>query len=267
VAILGNYHLGTASIVYAAEHQETVSHLVLWHAYRTLDDVAGNSLFGATRSLVSQDWQLFTEMLASVVMGWETGEAARRFAGQIREALDRETLLAIMKATTSYDVREYLPRLSMPTLVMHRRDCRRHPVEIARKLAAEISGARLVLVDGNAMLYYLGEQSRVLDPLLAFLNEGGGGGEEPRVEASAAANTPRLSTRESEVAVLVALGCTNRDIAERLVISEHTANLHVKHILAKLGFRSRAQIAAWISTSGAAGRRSRRSPAPNSPIG
>ena len=54
-----------------------------------------------------------------------------------------------------------------------------------------------------------------------------------------------LSPREVEVAKLVAEGLTNRQIAERLVISERTAQNHVQHILAKLGFTTRSQIAAW----------------------
>jgi DNA-binding CsgD family transcriptional regulator len=54
-----------------------------------------------------------------------------------------------------------------------------------------------------------------------------------------------LSSREAEVAALVAEGLTNRQIAERLVISERTAQNHVQHILTKLGFATRSQIAAW----------------------
>ena len=59
-----------------------------------------------------------------------------------------------------------------------------------------------------------------------------------------------LSPREREVAALLPLGMTNRQIADRLTITEGTANLHVKHILAKLGFTSRAQIAAWVVQQG-----------------
>ncbi|MEV6896344.1 LuxR C-terminal-related transcriptional regulator [Amycolatopsis sp. NPDC051372] len=56
-----------------------------------------------------------------------------------------------------------------------------------------------------------------------------------------------LSRREYEVARLVADGLSNKDIAERLVISRRTAESHVVHILDKLGFRSRSQIATWIT--------------------
>jgi len=55
-----------------------------------------------------------------------------------------------------------------------------------------------------------------------------------------------LSPREREVADLVAEGLTNREIAERLVISERTAEGHVEQIRNKLGFHSRAQIAGWV---------------------
>jgi len=54
-----------------------------------------------------------------------------------------------------------------------------------------------------------------------------------------------LTPREREVAAMVTRGLTNRQIANGLVISEGTAALHVKRILAKLGFTSRAQVAAW----------------------
>jgi non-specific serine/threonine protein kinase len=54
-----------------------------------------------------------------------------------------------------------------------------------------------------------------------------------------------LTRREREVAGLVAAGMTNREIAEKLVVSRRTAESHVEHILVKLGFTSRAQIAAW----------------------
>jgi non-specific serine/threonine protein kinase len=60
----------------------------------------------------------------------------------------------------------------------------------------------------------------------------------------------QLSAREREVAALVAQGLTNRDIAERLVVSERTAENHVQHVLNRLGLRSRTQVAAWAVQHG-----------------
>ena len=68
-----------------------------------------------------------------------------------------------------------------------------------------------------------------------------------------------LTARELEVLALVAAGRTNRQIGERLFISEKTASVHVSRILAKLGARSRAQAAAMAGTVGLVG------PTPASP--
>jgi DNA-binding CsgD family transcriptional regulator len=62
-----------------------------------------------------------------------------------------------------------------------------------------------------------------------------------------------LTPRERQVAQLIALGKTSREIADQLVISERTAEGHVNNILGKLGFTSRAQIAAWVVERGLTG--------------
>jgi predicted ATPase/DNA-binding CsgD family transcriptional regulator len=60
----------------------------------------------------------------------------------------------------------------------------------------------------------------------------------------------RLSSRECEVARLIATGLTNRHIADHLVVSERTVDAHCRHIFDKLGVSSRAQVAAWAVASG-----------------
>lgn len=59
-----------------------------------------------------------------------------------------------------------------------------------------------------------------------------------------------LTVREREIAGLVALGLTNRQIADELVISSATVDRHVANILVKLGAHSRTQIAAWAVSEG-----------------
>ncbi|MBF6338812.1 LuxR family transcriptional regulator [Nocardia abscessus] len=56
-----------------------------------------------------------------------------------------------------------------------------------------------------------------------------------------------LTARERQVAELLAQGLSNRQIAERLVVSPRTVDRHVENILCKLGFSSRAQVAAWTA--------------------
>jgi DNA-binding NarL/FixJ family response regulator len=65
-----------------------------------------------------------------------------------------------------------------------------------------------------------------------------------------AAYSTALTTRQREVAGLIARGLTNKQIARSLIITEKTVGTHVEDIFNKLGFQSRAQVAAWVGMQG-----------------
>jgi predicted ATPase/DNA-binding CsgD family transcriptional regulator len=73
-------------------------------------------------------------------------------------------------------------------------------------------------------------------------------GQADPVEATAAAGGGPLAKREFEVAGLIAEGMSNKQIGARLFISEATVASHVRHIMDKLGFSSRSQIAVWMAS-------------------
>jgi len=85
----------------------------------------------------------------------------------------------------------------------------------------------------EAVAYALGEstQSRV----------------QPSATRRATAVPGSLTRREREVAELIMQGLSNKQIADTLVMSQRTAEGHVEHILAKLSFTTRAQVAAWVA--------------------
>jgi len=74
--------------------------------------------------------------------------------------------------------------------------------------------------------------------------EAGMAGLLPATKARAAGG---LTRREREIAGLLAEGLSNKEIAERLVISQRTAETHVEHILSKLGLTSRVQVGSWVA--------------------
>ncbi len=89
----------------------------------------------------------------------------------------------------------------------------------------------------RAIEYALSEEEEQEPPTLVPLAE------RPPADGRAESLTPR----EREVALLIARGLTNRRIAEELSLSERTVENHVHKILKKLGFSSRARIAAWVA--------------------
>jgi len=55
-----------------------------------------------------------------------------------------------------------------------------------------------------------------------------------------------ITRRELEIAQLITVGLSNKEIARKLFLSERTVDNHVQHLLNKLNFHSRAQISAWV---------------------
>jgi non-specific serine/threonine protein kinase len=74
--------------------------------------------------------------------------------------------------------------------------------------------------------------------------------EDEQADARRPGTRQALTRRETEVAVLAARGLTNREIAARLFLSVRTVEAHVDHILTKLDFGTRTQLAAWVYEEG-----------------
>jgi non-specific serine/threonine protein kinase len=99
-----------------------------------------------------------------------------------------------------------------------------------------------------------GAQLALADAIMVGLE-----GEVPvRIQPAMAKESTGLTRRELEIAELVAQGMSNREIAGRLVLSTRTVEAHVEHILTKLAFTSRSQIAAWMAERAAELRAERR---------
>jgi len=171
-ALLGYEHAGPPVIVYAARHPERVSHLILCHSYARASDWIRSPQIQAIRSLIEKDWETYTETTAHITMGWSAGEQARRFAALIRESATPEMMQAGLRALNEFDVTAFLPQVTVPTLVLHRRQVSYPAVDIARDLVSRIPDARLALLEGAARAPYLEDTEEVLAAIDEFLGEG-----------------------------------------------------------------------------------------------
>ena len=165
--------------------------------------------------------------------------AYQRSASTSRNAGD------LLQLVYEYDVRDLLPHIGVPTLVLHRADDRAVPLWAGREVAALVPGARLVTLGGDAHLPWHGSADEDLAAVAEFL-----GLPAPARRAPEASGIEELSDREREVLGLVAEGLSDAEIAERLVLSPHTVHRHVANIRRKLGLRSRSAAAAAAARAG-----------------
>jgi class 3 adenylate cyclase len=171
VALFAVLHNGPVAIAYAARHPERVSQLILWSTYARAVDYAESSQVRATRGFTETDWELYTETLASIRLGWGAGESTRRFAALVRESLTPQSLTAQREAFAGVDVTGLLPKVKAPTLVLHRRGIGWLDEKVVRSVAAGIPNASLQILDGGSGAPYLGDTDAVLSSVYGFLGE------------------------------------------------------------------------------------------------
>jgi len=205
-------------------------------------------------------WQQLMDLHRSVV-----GRALARFAGREVEASEHG-LTAVFDGTAravrcALEVRDELLESGLRVRAgLHTGECELaegKPRGVALRVAAGVMAAAQpgeVLVSGTIRDLVVGSGLEFNDrgtrefagaPGTWALFSAGAATAEPA--AALEPGRPELSRREREVASLLSAGLSNREIAGRLYLSERTVDNHVHHILTKLGFDSRIQVATWLA--------------------
>jgi pimeloyl-ACP methyl ester carboxylesterase/DNA-binding CsgD family transcriptional regulator len=242
--LLGISQGGAAAIHYAATHPEDVSHLILYGIYvqgkAVRNDPEGEQQFRAIIALTrfgwGQDNPVYRQLFTSRFIPDATDEQIRWFNDLCRRTTSPETAARIMESRMYIDVVDLLPRVRVPTLVLHARDEEAVPLSQGRLAAAEIPGAKFVELHSRNHILLESEPAweRFKDEVLAFT------GITPRIDTEDEVFAA-LSPREREILSAIAEGSTNLEIGRRLFISEKTVRNHVTRIFEKLGVHTRAQ--------------------------
>lgn len=231
--------------LYAARHPDRASALVLCGGFARGEDIAAPAAREALLSVVASHWGLGSRVLADIFLPDASAEDREAFVLFQRRWASREQAVESLRTTYTFDSSAHLPQITIPTLVLHRRDDRAIPIALGRDLAARIPGATFLALDGVDHFPWRGDVDTLTDAVISFL----GGKVEPR-PARTDPTIDALSPRELEVLALVAQGWTDAEIAERLFLSPHTVHRHVANVRTKLGVSSRAAAAAWATSAG-----------------
>ena len=146
------------SIAFAVRHPERVSHLILYGgfargAYKRAKTELELQKAKALGTLIRTGWgddsPVFRQLFSSLFMPGGTKEQLEKFAERQRTTTSPECAYRYFETTRSLDVTDLLPKVTVPTLVMHVRDDQVQPFEAGRELAAGIPGARFVPLQGQ----------------------------------------------------------------------------------------------------------------------
>jgi len=192
-------------------------------------------------------------LVAPSMAGPRTHLAAGAFE---RAAASPAMAAALIESLGLIDVRDLMRGLAVPALVLHR-DGDFVPVADARMVAGQIPGATLKIVPGRDHLPWIGDWPAVAGEILAFVGEVAPAPGRPERRGRSGPRPPRpavgwasLTEAELPVVRLAAEGLTNEQVAARLCLSRYTIETHLKHVFAKLGVESRAELAALAAGQG-----------------
>ena len=244
VVLVGGSSGSCAAVAFAARFPERVERLLLYGAYADGSSITSAEVREAIVATVRSHWGLGSRVLADIFLGDADSAAQERLARHQRAAASPATAAAMLELIYRNDVQAEVERVRAPTLVVHRRGDRAIPYHLGRELAAAIPKATLIPLTGTAHFPWAGDTQSVARALRSALA--------PEAPADVAGEPAAvlLSGREREVLALVAKGLSDPEIAEQLVLSQHTVHRHVANIRNKLGRGSRTAAVAEAARLG-----------------
>jgi pimeloyl-ACP methyl ester carboxylesterase/DNA-binding CsgD family transcriptional regulator len=249
------------AIAFAVAHPERVRQLLLYGGYASGSRIADARSRKAIVDLVREHWGLGSRALADVFLPGATAQEREEFVEFQRRAASAEEAARSLEGVYRFDVSDRLGQVPPGALVLHRRDDRAIPFELGRDLAAGLPDATFVALDGVDHFPWLGDADQYLAAAFDALGIEEGPAALPRDEAEVrpagasddagdADGAGELTTRETEVLALIASGLSDREIADRLVLSPHTVHRHVANVRTKLGLPTRAAAVAAAAKRG-----------------
>jgi DNA-binding CsgD family transcriptional regulator len=242
-------------VAYAIAHPERVRRLVFYGGYASGPRIVDARSRRAIVDLVREHWGLGSRALADVFLPGADAQEREEFVEFQRRATSADRAARALEAIYGFDVADRLDRVAAGAVVLHRRQDRAIPFGLGRDLAAGLPDATFVALDGEDHFPWLGDVDQYLAAAFDALGIEEKPAPLPRGEreaqpSSGGEEAGELTKRETEVLILIASGFSDREIADRLVLSPHTVHRHVANIRIKLGLPTRAAAVAEAAKRG-----------------
>jgi pimeloyl-ACP methyl ester carboxylesterase len=190
-AVVGACEIASAGVVLAATHPDRISALVVINGqarYLRADDYdigVPEAVEKRVRQRIAEQWGTgtLTEVLAPSA-AVDPAFVRMRARWERLGAGGPQQELAMWDVFVRHDIREVLPAVRVPTLVLHRRDNPHFRIDHGRYLASHIKGAHFVELPGRDHVFFVGDTSMMLDEIETFLTGVRGGLRADRVLAT-----------------------------------------------------------------------------------
>jgi class 3 adenylate cyclase len=159
---------GPIAVAYTAKHPQRVSSLILDGTYARGQDLARPERQAAIVAMIRSLWPAGVKTLNELTTPEASGEEKHRVS--LSEAISREVAVELYSLSFRIDVTDLLPRIQIPTLVMHRTGSHSVRFRLGRELASQISDARFVSLEGTAHNPWEGDARSVLIAIGDFLD-------------------------------------------------------------------------------------------------
>jgi len=248
---LAGVDIGAATAVaYAVGNLAKISRLVLlspWSSGAKYLALPALRAAYAAQDVSSSDPQLFANMLGSVATSFRDAELVRMLTEGHLKATSPEGLVAYNMANGRIDITQLLPRVTVPTLVIHEPAFPFGSFELCQEVAAAISGAEFLIVSEHSIAGRTHEQT--LTGIDRFLRGAPAPARSPHTNATASGGTASLpnglTAREVQILQKVAEGSTNKEIASEFGLAVSTVERHLVNLYNKIGARGRADAIAF----------------------
>jgi pimeloyl-ACP methyl ester carboxylesterase/DNA-binding CsgD family transcriptional regulator len=247
-------------IAYAIAHPERVRRLLIYGGYAAGSAIADERSRKAIAALVREHWGLGSRALADIFLPDASAAEREDFVDFQRRGMSAERAARSLEALYAIDIADRLAEAPPGAVVMHRREDRAIPFDQGRALATGLPDATFVTLGGIDHFPWRGDSDQYFAAVFDALGVEEEPAASPQREAEAppldvadsddAPGTDELTKRETEVLTLIASGLSDREIAERLVLSPHTVHRHVANVRTKLNLPTRAAAVAEAARRG-----------------